>query len=551
MTDGAHTTITLGEAINTGRISAHRLNSAYAAAAQFDRQVAMWQPSLRSADSEILRDAALVRARARDLYRNHPYGKQIVRQAVQAVVGKRLRFSCRPDFEFLGIDEDEAGRWGREFSRLWESYAHGPGAWIDAGRRHNFSSFMRLAVKSRMVDGEALVAAEWNERRKWRTCFKLVDVDRLSNPYGAPDTAYLKGGVALDDDSAAVGYNIRNAHPGDISLLPAGRTQTWSYIPRETPWGRMVMAHSYLAERAEQTRGISDYTTVIRTMKQEGEFSEAELASAILQASYALVIKSKADYKDAMQVLGVEVEVDPETGQVVQNPMTEFALQQLATAAAYHNEAKIAGFGGNRIPHLMPDEELQMVTPGNQAKSAPEFSKYAVKRYAAGLGGDPIAIGQDYSDVNYSSARMSVATNWRAHEIQRGDVVYDIALPMVANFLEEVVHYEILPLPRGVPAFQLYEALPALARGAFLTNGPPMLDPAKERQGQQLGWAIGLDTLEEMASEEGEDWQEKIRQKGREIAFMRENGVPIPGEPVMPALNVAASDAAADGQQGG
>lgn len=530
--------VTLGEAINKGLISANRIEGAYAAAAQFDRQVAMWQPSLRSADAEILRDASRVRARARDLYRNHPYAKQIVRQAVQAVVGKKLRFSCRPDHEFLGIDEEEAERWGAQFTRLWEQYAHGPGAWIDAGRRHNFSSMMRLAVRNRLVDGETLVACEWKPVSKWRTAFQVIDVDRMSNPHGTPDTAYLKGGVVLDEYTAPVGYHIRNAHPADVGLQPAGRSITWSFVPRETAWGRPVMMHSYLAERAEQTRGMSDFATVIRTMKQEGEFSEAELASAILQASYALVIKSKADYKDAMTALGVELELDAD-GNVINNPMTDMALQQLATAAAYHNEAKISGFGGNRIPHLMPDEELQMVTPGNQAKNAPDFAKYAVKRYAAGLGGDPIAIGQDYSDVNYSSARMSVATNMRAHEITRGDVVYDIGMPQVSAFLEEVIHFEILPLPKGVKPFEMYDALPALARGVFLTNGPPMLDPTKERQGQQMGWSMGADTLEEICAEEGEDWQAKVRQKGREIRFMRECGVPLPGEPIMPPVAMA------------
>ena len=511
-----------------------RNGSAYAAASQFDRGFSSWHPTLRSADAEVLRDHAKARARARDLYRNHPYARQIVRMAALAQVGKRLRYSSRVDYEFLGIDEEEADRWGAQFDRVWDAYAHGPGAQIDAARKRNFSAMMRLAVSTRMVDGETLLAAEWDERRRWKTCFKMVDIDRLSNPNGAPDTPYLRAGVALDEYSAPLGYHIRNGHPSDHALMDAARSQTWSFHAKETVWGRPVMMHSFLSERAEQTRGITDFTTVIRAMKMQQEFSEADLASAIMQAMYALVIKSSANWAEAMQSLGADVDVD-ENGDPV-NPMTAATLDQLAMAAGYYGEAKITGFDGGRVSHLVPGDELQLVTPGNKGSSAAEFKKSAVKEFAAGLGGDPISVSQDYSDVNYSSARMSVATNWRVHEVQRGELVYDLGMPMVQCFMEEAIHTGALKLPKGVKPFEFYDALPALCKGVFMTWGPPMLDPTKERAGQLAGWQLGLDTLEEMAAEEGQDYRDNIRQKAREVRFMREYGVPLPGEPVMPPV---------------
>lgn len=524
--------------------------SAYAAASHFDRAVALWRPPLRSADAEVLRDHATVRARARDLYRNHPYGKNLVRQAVHAVIGKQLRFASRVDWKFLGIDKAEARRWGKEFMRVWELYAHGPGAWVDAGRRLNFSQFMRLALRTRMVDGETLVACEWAPNRRWKSCFQIVDVDRLSNPHGMPDSAKLKSGVVLDDYTAPIGYYVRNGHPADIGIDAAARSMTWSFVPRESNWGRQIMAHSFLPERAGQTRGISEFTTVMLPMRQQLEFGAADLASAIAQAKYALVIKSNADYGKAMEVIGADgVEID-ENGEPV-NPIQSFWLDYMAMSAAYHNEAKITGFDGGMIPHLALNEELQIVTPGNKGSNAAEFTKMAVKQFAAGMGGDPIATSQDYSDVNYSSARMSVASNWRGHEVTRGDLVYDIGLPMVRNFLEEITFAEVLPLPKGVNRFDFYDALPALAQGIFLASGPPMLDPTKERQGQQLGWSLGLDTIEEMAAEEGEDWEDKLEQKAEEIAFMRKLGIPLPGEPVTPPLAAAPADSKSDEKDDG
>lgn len=514
-----------------------RSGSAYAASAHFDRGFSGWQPSLRSADAEILRDHAKARARARDLYRNHPYAKQIVRLAALAQVGKRLRYSSRVNYEYLGIDEEEGDRWGAQFDRVWDAYAHGPGAQIDAARKRNFSAQMRLAVGIRMVDGEVLQAVEWDPRRRWKTCFKLVDVDRLSNPHGKPDSPYLKAGVALDEHGGPVGYYVRNGHPADHGLVDAGRSNTWSFHLKETAWGRPVMNHSFLPERAEQTRGITDFTTVIRPMRMQQEFSEADLASAIMQSKYAMVIKSSANWAEVMQSLGADVEVDDDGNPV--NPLQAATLDQLAMAAGYYNEAKITGFDGGLLSHLVPGDELQFVTPGNKGSSAADFKKSAVKEFSAGLGAEPISVSQDYSDVNYSSARMSHATNWRVHEVARGELVYDLGMPMVQCFMEEVIQTGAMQLPKGVKPFEFYDALPALCKGVFMTWGPPMLDPMKERQGQLAGWNLGLDTLEAMAAEEGEDYRDNIKQKAREVAMCRKYGVPLPGAPVMPPIAAA------------
>lgn len=528
---------------------ARLMGNAYRAGSTADRQTLMWQPSLKSADAEILVDAGKVRARARDLYRNHPTARNAVRLAVQAVIGKKLRWSTRVNYKFLGIEAAEAKRWGAEFDRIWDDYAHGGGANVDAGRRLNFSQMMRLALKTRMVDGEAFGAFEWDPSRPWKTCLQIIDTDRISTPTGKLESAHLRAGVVLNDYTAPLGYYVRNAHPSDVGVDAAQRQMTWSYVPRETGWNRRVMAHSFQMERANQTRGISDFTTVAEIMQNESEFWRADLNAAVAQSNYALVIKSSADYVKAMESIGVTVEYD-ENGDIVSNPVTDMALQQLASLAGYYNEAKIR-FADTRIAHLAPGDELQMVQPGNRATSAPDFSKAAVKRMAAGLGSEPVALAADYSQVNYSSARMSVAQNWTGYEITRGDLVYDLGLPLVRNFLEETVFAGALKLPKGVAEEQFYAALPALARGVFLTNGPPMLDPTKERQGHQMGWTLGLDTLEELAAEEGEDIWEKLDQKALEIQYMRERGIPLPGEPVMPPASLAPNDSPSESRPPG
>jgi lambda family phage portal protein len=499
--------------------------TAYTGASRRDQNIAMWQPGLRSADAEIMRDAAMVRARARDLERNHPYAKQAVRISRLGVVGKQLRYSCRPDYRFLGIDFEEAVRWGQEFERVWESYAHGPSCFIDAGRRMSFTQMMGLAHDRDFVDGESFTTAEWAPSRKWRTCFQAVDVDRLSNPHGAPETTYLKGGVALNDLSEPVGYWVRDSHPADVGFQGA-RVLSWSFVRRETDWGRSVALHTFDVSRPGQTRGMSEFASVIRDMKMGREYTETALAAAILQASYAAVMTSQQNYKDALEIIASG---PPDSAPSI----ADVALENLEAAVAYHDEAKIR-FNGAKVPILWPGEKLELLTPGQSANSLADFQSHATKSYAAGTGTDPISVSQDYSDVNYSSAKMAVASNWRTYEARRERLVGGLAMPMVAAFLEEIVFSGAMPLPKGVSELDFYDARDALIKGKFITAGAPMLDPVKERQAQKLGVEIGVDTLQDICAEEGKDYLDVLDQLQREAMEREQRGLPPPSPLMLP-----------------
>jgi lambda family phage portal protein len=500
-------------------------HTAYSGASTRDQNIAMWQPSLRSADAEILRDASKVRARARDLERNHPYAKQAVRISRLGVVGKKLRYSCRPDHRFLGIDFEEAVRWGQEFERVWENYAHGPTCYIDAGRRMSFTQLMALAHDRDFVDGESLTTVEWSPDRKWRTCFQPVDVDRLSNPHGQPETPYLKGGVALDNLSAPVGYWVRDSHPADIGFQ-GSRLLTWSFVHRQTDWGRPIALHTFDVGRPGQTRGMSEFASVIRDMKMGREYTETALAAAILQASYAAVMVSQQNYKDAMEIIAA---APPDKAP----SLVDVALENLEAAIAYHDEAQIR-FNGAKVPILFPGEDLKLLTPGQSANSLADFQAHATKSYAAGTGTDPISVSQDYSDVNYSSAKMAVASNWRTYEARRERLVGSVAMPMVASFLEEVIFSGAMPLPQGVSELDFYDARDALIKGTFITSGAPMLDPVKERQAQKLGIEMGAETLQDICAEEGRDYLDVLDQLQREAFEREQRGLPPPSPLMLP-----------------
>lgn len=505
-----------------------------------------WSPSLKSADGDIMWDAPRVRARARDLERNHPYAHQAVYISRLGVIGRKLRYSCRPDWRFLGIDQEAAIKWAQMFERVWENYAHGKEFYIDAGRRMDFTRLMALVHDRDFVDGECVITSEWDENRPTRTCFQAVDVDRLSNPNGQPESVFLKGGVLLDRLSAAQGYFIRDGHPADIGIV-GNRNWTWSFVRRETDWGRPICMHSFDQHRAGQTRGISAYAPVINAMKQSAEYVEATLQSAILANSYAAVLTSTQNYKDALAAIGEMTAGDDA-------PSVLALAEENLEAAITHHEAIKLRFNGSKIPLLWPGEELKIIQPSNGANKLGEFQSHSTKSFAAGTGTDSVAMSQDYSQVNYSSGKLQAAQVYRGYEMRRDRLIGQNAMPMVASFLEEKVHSGAIPLPKGLHIADFYAMQGALINGVFLTQGAPIMDEMKTRQAQNMGFSSGIDNLRDAAGEEGKDWLELLDEQARENFERTQRGLapvgampPPPPMPPDPAKDDQDTETEADG----
>ena len=121
-----------------------------------------WFPWLSSPDLEINQRRDLLVARMRDLVRNDGWAAGGVTRMLDSVIGGSFRLVAKPDWRTLalyanGFDADWAEEFRRAAEALFRTWANDPGRWCDAQRRVNFSGLCRLAFRSRIVDGEALV----------------------------------------------------------------------------------------------------------------------------------------------------------------------------------------------------------------------------------------------------------------------------------------------------------------------------------------------------------------------------------------------------------
>lgn len=522
--------IRAAESRGATRMSAHR--TAYAGGDRGSSNIAFWRPQLRSVDAEVLSDGPTIRARARDLVRNNPHAAHAVRISRIAVVGAKLRLALRPDWRLLGLDHKTAMGWARDVERVWDQYSHGPSMWFDAGRRMSFTDHMNLVHDADFIDGECLVAAEWDDARPWSTCFQVVDVDRLSNPNGAPESDVLKAGVELDRFGAPIAYHVRNAHPVEHGMLSNLAAQsTWTRVPRETYWRRMIVAHSYQISRAGQTRGVSEFASAIVALKMGHEYAEMELATATAQASFAAVLTSAASLDEARSMVDDQVDAD---GNII-----TAAEQAFVEAVEYYNELDLR-FNGVKVPKLALGDKLELVGSKHPTNGYSEFVRNQLYAVAAGLGVDPIALTQDYSKANYASNKMSYAHNGRAAETRRARLIRMVAMPEFAAWLEEAVSKGAIDMPKGLSPGQFLLVRDALCRGTFITSSRALIEPMKERQGQQMGRALGVETLESICGEEGEGWEDNLEQIARENELASELGITLPGMP--PPLPPMAED---------
>lgn len=136
-------------------------------------------------------------------------------------------------------------------------------------------------------------------------------------------------------------------------------------------------------------------------------------------------------------------------------------------------------------------------------------------------------MSNDWSDVNYSSARGAMLEAWKTLKRRRDDFATGFAAPIRLAWLEECMEVDKLPMPRNAPEF--IDARQAYARATWLGPGRGWIDPVAEKQGAILGMDAGLSTLEEECAEnEGGDWIEKIDQRAVEIQAFKDRGMPIP-----------------------
>ncbi|MFS7246610.1 phage portal protein [Rahnella inusitata] len=493
----------------------------YDAADSFSDSMANWQPALWSPDNEVNIYRDRIVSRVRDMARNDGWASGSVTRILDNAVGANFRPIAKVDYRALAMqtgikafDAKWADEYGRAVEAAWRTWAKDPNCYCDVERKKTVSQMLRLAFRHKLVDGDALAVLQYRTdrlghgRARYATTVQIVDPDRLSNPQQVFDMLNIRGGVEIDDDGVPVAYHIRKAHMGD--WWSAEKTMTWERIKRETAWGRPIVVHDFDSERAGQHRGTSVFTPIVQRLKMLIKYDEVELQASILNAIFGAYITSPYDprlFEDGLK--------------------TDDVLEYQDMRTDFHKDNRISLQSGARMPILAPGEEVATVNAARPTSNFAAFESAALRNVAAALGISTQQLTQDWSDVNYSSARSAMLEAWKTLTRRRDDFASGFAQPIFSSFIEELHDLGEVPLPAGAPEFLAAKA--AYCRAQWMGPGRGWVDPVAEKKGAILGMDSGMSTLEMEVSENvGEDWEELLDQRAREVEAFKERGLPVP-----------------------
>lgn len=515
----------------------------YDAADVHGEHLGSWRPALWSPDIEVNPYRDRIVARVRDLVRNDGWASGGVTRILDNAIGGNFRPVSKPDYRALAaatgikaFDAVWAEEFGTQVEAHWRSWAIDPGRYSDLQRSMTIPQMFRVGFRHKLVDGDALAISYWRPdrvepgRARYATCMQLIDPDRLSNPNLQFDLPNMRGGVEIDADGAAVAYHIRAAHQGDWFV--ADKTVTWQRLERETKWGRPIVVHDFDRDRASTHRGGAGiFAPILTRLRMLAKYDQTELDAAIINAIFGAYIESPFDPQTVQDALG-----DTEELMMYQNERAKF-----------HEERRIA-LGNSRMPHLFPGEKIETVAAERPSSNFKDFEAASLRNIAAGIGVSAQQLSNDWSDVNYSSARAAMLEIWKTMTRRRTDFGVGFGQGFFDVFLEESMAVDDLPLPAGAPEY--FEHRAGYGRVTWMGPGRGYVDPVAEKQGAILGLDACLTTLEqEVAESSGEDYIDFLDQRAREIEAMKKRNIPPPQWVGMDVGLKASTGQAKDAQQ--
>ncbi|SDR52871.1 phage portal protein [Paraburkholderia tuberum] len=485
--------------------------AAWKAGSFANRELAHWRPALRSADRDMLAEKGIVEGRAHDLSRNNGYARGALQSSRDKVVGAKYRLQIKPDYRVIGIDFDAANEWASAVEHEFMLYAEDPECLIDATRRRTFTQILRECVGTEMLQGEAVMSREWRPSYAgYSTCFRTIEPERLCNPKGAMNTDRLRGGVELDRWGAASAYWVRTRHLSDIFSV-VGQFE-WDRYPIRNRFGDLNIIHVFEPERPNQTRGFSQFASIIQKMKMMDRFEDLEMEAAIIATTYAMAIRSEFGPRAAQEAIG---------------GFRQQLLDYMGARNEFYGDRDIA-FDGVKIPFLFPNESIEFTTPNHPNANADSFHAWMLRHCARGTNTSYEEISGDFSRVTYSSARAAIDISWKYVTGKRAGFVNRLASLMLRAWCDEAIMRGRITPPAGVDYWQNRAAL---TNAEWIGSGKMVIDDLKAARANQLRIATHESTLSDICADNGDNWEDQIEQAAREQRLMEELNVAPPALP--------------------
>lgn len=475
------------------------------------RSMASWIPGLGSPRRDLSSgERAMLVARSRDALRNHLIARAAILRLRTNVVGTGLVCRAQVDHEALGIDEAAAEQLNALLDRLWSLYADDPRE-CDAEAMLNHYQLQALVLVSALVGGDVLVATPDEEREGclFSTRLQLIETDRVCNPTGTPDGEQLVEGVEFDRLGAPLAYHVCSGYPDEKGRrTPLSWQRLLAFGPST---GRRRVLHVMAdKERPGQKRGAPYLAPVLEPLQKLERYSSAELMAAVISAMFTVFIKKNSDF---------------DTGNL---PLSALGGDPVESAGA--EEGGDVQLGEGAVVDLGRGEEPVIANPARPNAQFDPFFIAVVKEIGAALE-LPLEELLLHYNSSYSAARAAMLQAWRFYSLRRWWLTCDFCQPSRELVIDEAVARGLIELP----GYHDPARRKAYCQALWIGPARGAIDELKEANaaGKRIEIGVSNETLE-TAAMTGEPWQQVYRQRVREVAQRRDDGLYNPPKGTTP-----------------
>lgn len=323
-----------------------------------------WKSTGASADSALERNLSTLRNRSRDLSRNNVWAARALSIIVNNTIGTGIQgqITCANEQKTPVIEQK------------WKDWA-GTTA-IDADGIHDLIGLEALAVHTMVESGECIIRRRFRGKREKLSIpvqVQILEPDYLDDSRDTtfPGGGEIKKGIEYNSRGKRVAYWLHRQHPGDTSSFYQG------YESVRIPAADII--HLYDPKRAGQSRGFPWISTAIRRLKDFDDYEDAQLVKQKISACFSMFIHD------------MNAGTSGATGMDVNSSSTD----------TFENDYLQPGI----IETLPAGKQVSFANPPTVTGYS-DYSKSMLLGVSSAMGITFESLTTDYSNVNFSSARM-------------------------------------------------------------------------------------------------------------------------------------------------
>lgn len=342
------------------------------------RRTEGWKATGTSVNAEIFSALTYLRDRSRDLVRNNPYGKRIMRVMPNNIIGTGIR--PNPVTDSKGTS--------KKVKQLWKDWAEK--TTCDFDEMNTFYGLQKLAMRAVFESGGALIIRRRTTNPRIPIEIQVLEADHIDlNKNGELGSAggYIMQGIEFNSRGKKVAIWLFEKHPGEQFRFP---TQLMS---RRVEMDDVL--YLYQVERPGQVHGIPLLVSSMLRMKDFDDYEDAQLIRQKIAACFSVFVMDSQDsvFKGDTEAKEMAERVEP-----------------------------------GIIEHLPPGKDVKFANPPG-ADGYADYSRKIQQGIAAGAGISYEAMTGDLSNVNFSSGRMG----WIEMQREIEDWQWNVFIPQFCD----------------------------------------------------------------------------------------------------------------------